>query len=80
MRGVLEKLLTSHSIETELITACLRVEKQVADQLSITDYPSLSHAHGLLHLLREQLRVLQLAKHSLTAPDPALPAQSPHSN
>lgn len=71
MRGVLKKLIKSHNIETELITACLRVEGQVTDLLAIPDYPSLSHAHGLLHLLREQLRVLQLVMHSVSGPSQA---------
>jgi hypothetical protein len=65
MRGILKKLLASHSLKTELVAMCLRVETQVEDLLVITDYPSLSHTHGLLHLLREQLRLLQLVLHPL---------------
>ena len=65
MRGILKKLLTSYSLKTELVAMCWRVESQVEDLLVITDYPSLSHTHGLLHLLREQLRLLQLILHPL---------------
>lgn len=78
MRGVMRKLLKSPGVEVDWMTTCLRVEGQVEDILSITDFPSNSHSHNLLHLLREQLRLLQQFLPSLLHPadsssDPSVP-------
>lgn len=76
MRGVLRKLLKSPGVQVDWMTTCLRVEGQVEDILSITDFPSTSHSHNLLHLLREQLRLLQQFLPSLL--QPADPSSDPN--
>ena len=76
MRGVLQKLLNSQGVDVDWMTACLRVEGQVQDILNLTDYPSSSHSHNLLHLLREQLRLLHQFLPSLL--QPSAPSSDPN--